>query len=116
MRKQVEALEHHADLAAHLIDVAQARAQFDVVDDDAAFLELLERVDAADEGRLARAGGAADHDALALGDLEVDVAQHVELAVPLVEAGDGDDRVRGHERRSPQWRRCAFRRCSTNSE
>jgi hypothetical protein len=87
MRKQVEALEHHADFAADFVDAPQVRTELDAVDDDLAFLEFLQRVDAADQRRFARARRAADHDALALGDIEVDVAQHVKIAVPLVEAG-----------------------------
>jgi hypothetical protein len=65
--------------------VRQQRA----VDDDPALLVLLQRVDAADQRRLARPRGAADHDPLAL-DRQVDVAQHVERAEPLVHAPDLD--------------------------
>src|SRR3954466_7370934 len=96
MRKQVKTLEHHADLAADFVHPSQVRTQFDALDDDLAFLELLQRVDAADQRRLARARGATDHDALALGDVEVDVAQYVKMAVPFVERADADDRVCGH--------------------
>ena len=35
MREQVEVLEHHADLAADLVDVLQVVGQLDAVDDDA---------------------------------------------------------------------------------
>ena len=59
----------------------------DALDDDPTFLELLQRVDAADQRRLCPNRRAADHDALALGDIEVDVAQHVKIAVPLAERG-----------------------------
>ena len=65
MRKEVEVLEHHADLAAHLVDVLQVVGELDAVDDDAALLVLLQPVDAADHGRLARAGRPADDDPLA---------------------------------------------------
>ena len=84
MRKQVELLEHHADLAPHLVDLLEVVGQFHAVDDDAAALLLLQPVDAADQRRLAAARRPADDDALAAHDLEVDVAQHVELAEPLV--------------------------------
>ena len=67
MREQVEALEHHADFAPDLVDAPQIGPEFDAVDDDLAFLELLQRVDAADQRRFARARRTADHDALALG-------------------------------------------------
>jgi hypothetical protein len=84
MRKQVEVLEHHADFAADLVDLLQIVGQFDAVDDDLALLVLFQPVDAADHRRLAGTGRPADDDALAAHDLEVDVAQHVEIAVPLV--------------------------------
>src|SRR6202045_4514925 len=113
MGKQIETLEHHADFAPYLVHAPQIRTQFDAVDDDLAFLKLLERVDAADQRRFARARRAADHDALAFSDIEVDVAQYVKIAVPLVEAPDVDDRVLGHGDFS-QLRWCAFRRRSTN--
>src|SRR5690349_5194977 len=95
MRKQVKALEHHADLTAHRVYMLEVRTELDAVDHDLALLKFLERVDAADQGRLARARRPADHDALALVDLEVDVAQHMKFAVPFVEAGNTDDGV-GH--------------------
>ena len=94
MRKQVEVLEHHADFAAHLVDLLEVVGQLDAVDDDAALLVLLQPVDAADHGRLAGAGRPADHDALAARDAQIDVAQHVEVAVPLVHA----DRARPRRR------------------
>jgi hypothetical protein len=65
MREQVEVLEHHADLAADLVDALEVVGQLDAVDDDLALLVLLEPVDAADQRRLARARRPADHDALA---------------------------------------------------
>ena len=90
MRKQVELLEHHADFAAHLVDLLEVLGQFHAVDDDAAALPVLEPVDAAQQRRLAAARRAADHDALAAHDLQVDVAQHVKAAEPLVQADDLD--------------------------
>ena len=74
MREQVEVLEHHADFAPHLVDLLQVVGQFDAVDDDLAALMLFQPVDAADHRRFARAGGAADDDALAAHDLQIDVA------------------------------------------
>ena len=53
MREQVEVLEHHADLAAHLVNAAHVGRQFDPVDADGSALMLFERVDAADQRRLA---------------------------------------------------------------
>jgi len=51
---------------------------------------LLKRVDAADQRRLARTGRPADHDPLAGVHRQIDVAQHVELAEPLVHPDDLD--------------------------
>ena len=65
MREEVEVLEHHADFAADLVDALEVVGELGAVDDDAALLVLLEPVDAADHRRLAGAGRAADHDALA---------------------------------------------------
>src|SRR6516162_10344486 len=96
MRKQIEALEHHADFAPHFVDTLQVRSEIDAVDVDLTFLKFLQRIDAADQRRLARTGGTADHDALASSDRKVDVAQHVEIAVPFVETGNADNRVLGH--------------------
>ncbi len=48
-------LEHHADFAAHLLDMLEVMAEFDVVDDDASLLMLFQPVDAADHRRFARA-------------------------------------------------------------
>ena len=62
----------------------------DAVDGDLALLERLQRVDALDQRRLARARGAADDDDLALLDLGRAVGQHLEAAVPLGDVGDGD--------------------------
>src|ERR1700752_4734917 len=70
MRKKIKALEHHADFAPDLVDAPPNRAQFDAVDDGLAFLKFLERVDAADQRRFARARRTADDDSLALADLD----------------------------------------------
>ncbi len=47
MRKQIELLKHHADVAAHREDVLGIVGQLDAVDDDAAALPVLQPVDAA---------------------------------------------------------------------
>src|SRR5262249_48365768 len=94
MRKQVEVLKHHADFAPHVIDFLQIRGQFDAVDKNAAGLVFFQTVDAANHGRLARSGWAAYDDALAAHDLEIDVAQHVKVAVPFVHAIELDSNRR----------------------
>jgi hypothetical protein len=95
VRKEVELLEHHADLAADLLDRLDVVGELDAVDLEHALLVLLEAVDAADQRRLAGARRPADDDALALPDMQVDVAQHVEVVpVPLVDLVEGDDGMR----------------------
>ena len=101
MREQVERLKHHADFAPHFVDALDVGRELDAVDADRPALMLLEPVNAADQGRLARSRGAANHDALAAPDGEVDVAQHMERAEPLVYAQHLDRRVRRRHRACP---------------
>ena len=107
MRKQVEVLEHHADFAAHQLDVLDIVAQLDLVDDDLAALMLLQPVDTANQRRLAGARRAADDDALAFMDSQVDVLQDMELAIPFMDRVHTDhDLVEnlhdlGHQRLCP---------------
>ena len=100
MGEEVERLEHHADFAPHLVDALEVAGEFDAVDADHAALMLLEPVDAADQRRLARAGRAADDDALAAADGQIDRAQHMERAVPFVHVDEFDDRIARHRRLS----------------
>ena len=91
VREQVERLEDHPDLAADGGDVADVVRQLDAVDEDLAALVLLQAVDRPDERRLAGAGRAEDDDHLARPDGQVDAAQDVELAEPLVHVARDDD-------------------------
>ena len=68
MREQVALLEHHADLAAHMVDVLAVGCQPDAFDQNLVGLMLFQPVDAADPRALARAGGAPDHHPFPLGD------------------------------------------------
>src|SRR5690606_40937072 len=95
VREEVELLEHHADLAPHLGDLAHVVGQLGAVDDDAAAVVLLEPVDAADEGRLARARGPDHHDDLLAADGEVDALQGLAAPEPLLDPGALDDRLAG---------------------
>src|SRR5208283_5216219 len=79
-----------ADVAAHRKDALGVVRQLDAVDDDAAALPVLQPIDAAQQRRLAPARRAADDDALAAQNFQVDVTQHVEVAVPLVQTNDFD--------------------------
>src|SRR5215472_3695285 len=90
MRKQVELLEHHPNLAAHLVDRLEILGKLGAVDDDATALPVLDPVDAAKQRRLAAARGTAYDDALSAHDFEVDVAQHMESPEPFVELDDLD--------------------------
>ena len=90
MREQVELLEDHAGGVADLLDLPDIVGQLGAGDDDLPLLVLLEPVDAADQRRFAGPRWAADDDLLALGDLQVDIAQDVEGAIPLVHAGHCD--------------------------
>ncbi|MNI07934.1 hypothetical protein D3C73_609540 [compost metagenome] len=90
VREEVEVLEHHADLAAHLVDLLQIVGKLDIVDEDIARLMFFQPVDATDHRRLAGARRPGNDDALALHHLQIDVAQHVEITIPLVHADDFD--------------------------
>ena len=85
MRKQIELLKDHADVAAHFIDLLQVIGQFHAVDDDAPLLVRLQSVDAPNHRRLAGARWPTDHDPLAARHRQVDVAQDVEIPEPLVD-------------------------------
>ena len=93
VREQVEALEHHADLLAHLVDVRLGVVDLGVLEPDLAARGLLETVDAAQQRRLARAGRAEDDDDLALVDVDVDALEHLEVAEGLAQVLDADDRL-----------------------
>ena len=93
MREQVEVLEHHADYTANRLDVLEVAGQLGAIDHDAPLLVLFQAVDAANGGGLARTGRPAEDDTLALLHAEVDVLEHVELAVPLVHALQQDHRL-----------------------
>ena len=90
MREQIEVLEHHADFAAHLIDVLEVVGQRNAIHHNVALLVFFQPVDAADHRRLAGAGRPADDDAFALFDIKIDVPQHMELAVPFVDGFQHD--------------------------
>jgi hypothetical protein len=93
VRKEIELLEHHADFAADRLDVLEIGGQFDAGDDDLAALMLFEPIDAADHRRLARPRRPTDDDAFPPTDIEVDVSEDVEIAIPFVDAPQLDDRL-----------------------
>src|SRR3954447_21011096 len=107
VREEVEALEHHADVAAQPGQLLALLGQQLPVDGDLAGVDPLEPVDRAAQRRLARPGRADDDDHLAAVDEQVDVLEDVELAEPLVHTGQAHqglgDRWAGHEIRPYGW-------------
>ena len=111
MGKQIEALEDEADLgplACHVAvgEVVKPAAGFApadalAVDPDLAAGRALEKIHAAQQGRLARAAGSDDGDALALGELEVDALQHFQGAEALMQIDDADEGGHGPGSRGP---------------
>ena len=104
MREQVEVLEHHADVAAHEVDLAVRVGDVLALDEDAAGRGLLEAVDAAQEGGLAGPGRSDHADHLTRFDPEIDSPEDLEVAEGLVESIDFDGRdvsSDGHRARSP---------------
>ena len=93
VRKQIEVLEDHADFTANRLDLLEIAGQLHTIDDDPPLLMLLQPIQAADGGGLARPGRPAQHDAFALPHGKVDVLEHMELAEPLVHALHADDRL-----------------------
>ena len=93
MRKQVELLEHHADLAAHGVDIFERIGQLDTVHRDAPAVVGLEPVDAADHRRLAGARRTADNHLLALADFQIDIFQGLEFAEEFIDVLKADNRV-----------------------
>src|SRR5215471_7028298 len=88
VRKQVELLKYHSDFTPDGVNTPDVVGERHSVDNDLAALEILNPVDTAQQGRLARTGRSTDHNALAATDLEIDVGQHMKRAEPFVQAGD----------------------------
>jgi hypothetical protein len=90
MRPDVELLKHHADAPAHPVDVRFGvappaaidvqRADWLAVDQHISFVRLLEKVDAAQQGRFAAAAGTHDANDLPGFDVEIDAAHRMDRA------------------------------------
>ncbi|MCY1373494.1 hypothetical protein D9M69_607720 [compost metagenome] len=96
VREQVEVLEHHADFTTDRFDLLEIVGQFHAIDHDAALLVFFQAVEATNGGRFAGTRRAAQDDTLALLDVQVDVFQHMELAIPLVHALHLNNAFRAH--------------------
>ncbi|CNK98491.1 Uncharacterised protein [Mycobacterium tuberculosis] len=83
-------LEHHADALPHLVQLHALVGEVHAVDDDVPRRGLLELVQAAQQRRLARAGGADHGDDLTVLDREVDALEHLVVAERLVQVPDLD--------------------------
>ena len=77
MCKQVELLEHHAQLGTHAGKVFAFLRQGLALDEDLARVDGFQAIDGAAHGRLARARGADHDDDLATVDREIDVVEDV---------------------------------------
>src|SRR5438552_6179784 len=99
VRIEVEGLEYHADALPGVVDVGPRVEHVDAVHHDAAGGRLLQPVEAAQQGRLARARRPDHEHQLTFGHPEIDALQDVKGAEMLVDAARVDDRV-GHSLRS----------------
>ena len=109
VREEVVGLEDDPDPASDPVHVDAACRDLLAVDHDPAGVDRLEQVDAAQQRRLAGAGGADQADDLVLGDVEVDPAQHLVLAERLVQPFD-------HDRAHAMLPACRLRRSRATSQ
>ena len=96
MRKQVELLKHHAQLAPQGVQMLEVVVDFNAIDHDASRVMALQPIEHAQQGTLARAGGAQNSAHLAGVEVGADVAQHMvrpKVLVDLVHRDQG--RVHG---------------------
>jgi hypothetical protein len=99
VREQVELLEDHADTEAELADLlafapgAVPAGQRHPVDLDRALGRVLEEVDTAQQGRLARPGPTEEDYHLPGMQIEVDAPEHLVLAEALAQPTYADDDV-----------------------
>src|SRR5690606_40965294 len=96
LREEVELLEDHAGFLTDGPHLAPAAAHAHAVDEQVSALDRLQRVDAAQERRLARARRPDQHDLLARLDVEVDLVEDDVGAEPL---GDFPELYHAHRMR-----------------
>jgi hypothetical protein len=108
VREQVVGLKDEAELAPNRHSADRRIGDHLAVEEDVAVVDVDEQVDAAQQGGLARAGGADQRDRLVLGDLQVDALQHLAIAEGLGDAFDCDHRGAAHRTR-PRSQRSSIR-------
>jgi len=91
VRKQVEALKHHADFATNRIQIAHIVIQLDAIDDDVAAIVFFEAIERAQESRLARARRPDDGRDLAFIKSRRHAPQSMESTVMLFNVARFDD-------------------------
>ena len=105
--EEVEALEDHADLGPQVGQLLALLGQRLAVEGDRALVDGLEPVDRPAQRRLARARtGPITTTTSPRLDGQVDVLQHVQVAEPLVDVVEHDQR---HRRATMPWRRVLLR-------
>src|SRR3546814_11082590 len=97
MGKEIEALEHHADLAAQATQVAGPVGDGRPADGNFALLPLLQTVQAAQQSRLSGPGRAAEHCAAAGLHVQRNAVERTPGAVPLAEGPRSEERRVGKE-------------------
>jgi hypothetical protein len=93
MREQVVALEHDPDVLAQRVEVDAASRDPLAVDADLALLDVFERVDASEQGRLAAARRSDQAHDLVLVETEAHAAQHLVGPEVLVHVVDLEERA-----------------------
>jgi hypothetical protein len=95
MGKKVELLENHPYFFTNVVNRFYVIGEFDAIYSEVAFLVFFKPVNAANEGGFSRARGAANHNALALFDVKINIAQHMKVvAIPFVDFVEGNDGFR----------------------
>ena len=88
MFEEIERLEHHTHLLAQPIDGITLGEDILAVDNDAATSGLFQQVQTSQEGALASARRTDDGYDLTVMNIYVNVAQHIERTVALLQVGD----------------------------
>ena len=78
--KQIELLEHHADVLAMLVDIDAHVGNIHTVEDDRAARGVLHAVDATKEGGFTASRRADDGNLLTVADIKVNAAKNLEIA------------------------------------